>query len=372
MSDPRYQRLADLLVRYSCALGPGDKVLIEASEVPDAFLRALIRTVTAVGALPFVQLKNPVITREVVLAASEEQMRTIGAVEAEQMRQMQAYIGIRGSSNVSEMAGVPREKTALYETHVLEPVHFKIRVPKTRWCILRWPNGAMAQLAQMATEDFETFFFDVCTLDYARMSAAMRPLEALMEATDRVRLVGPGTDLSFSIKGINAVPCDGHYNIPDGEVFTAPVRDSVNGTIQFNTPTIYRGVSHDNVRLTFEHGRIVDAKSNDSDHLAKVFDTDEGARYVGEFAIGFNPYITKPMKDILFDEKIAGSLHFTPGAAYQEAWNGNQSQIHWDLVLMQDPASGGGEIWFDDRLIRKDGRFVLPELEPLNPENLKS
>jgi aminopeptidase len=370
MSDPRFRRLADLLVSYSCALQPGDKVLIEAIEIPDAFVRELVRAAAAVGALPFVTVKSQVLTRELILQASEEQMRIIGAVEAERMRQMNAYLGVRGSANVSEMAGVPREKMALYEAHVLKPVHMEIRVPKTRWCVLRWPNAAMAQLAQVATEDFERFYFDVCTLDYARMSRAMKPLQDLMMATDRVRLVSPGTDLTFSIKGIPAVPCDGRFNIPDGEVFTAPVRDSVNGTIQFNATTIYRGVTHDRVRLAFRDGKIVDATSNDTDHLNKVLDADEGARYVGEFAIGFNPYITKPMKDILFDEKIAGSLHFTPGNAYQEAWNGNTSQIHWDLVLMQDTAAGGGEIWFDDRLIRKDGRFVVPELAGLNPEQL--
>jgi aminopeptidase len=222
----------------------------------------------------------------------------------------------------------------------------------------------------MSTAAFEDFYFRVCNLDYARMSAAMKPLAELMEATDRVRLTAPGTDLGFSIADIPAVPCDGHANIPDGEVFTAPVRDSVDGTILFNTPTLYQGVSHDDVRMTFEDGRIVDASSSDPGHLTRVLDTDPGARYVGEFSIAFHPHITRPMRDILFDEKIAGSIHFTPGNAYDEADNGNRSGIHWDLVLRMDPAAGGGEIWFDDRLIRKDGRFVIDELSGLNPEEL--
>jgi aminopeptidase len=228
----------------------------------------------------------------------------------------------------------------------------------------------MAQLAQMSTAAFEDFYFRVCTMDYGRMARAMAPLKELMEATDRVRLVAEGTDLAFSIAGIPAVPCDGKLNIPDGEVFTAPVRDSVEGTIQFNAPTIYDGVTHETVRLEFAGGKVVGATSSETDHLNRVLDTDEGARYVGEFAIGFNPHITRPMKDILFDEKIAGSIHFTPGNAYDEAFNGNRSQVHWDLVLRMDPAVGGGEVWFDDRLIRKDGRFVVPELEDLNPERL--
>jgi aminopeptidase len=236
--------------------------------------------------------------------------------------------------------------------------------------ILRWPSPNMAQQAQMSTEAFEDFYFDVCTLDYARMSRAMQPLRELMEATDKVRLVAPGTDLTFSIRGIPAVACDGHQNIPDGEVFTAPRRTSAQGTIAFNSPTIYEGTTHENVRLTFREGRIVEATSSNPGHLDAVLGTDEGARYLGEFAIGFNPHVTKPMKDILFDEKIAGSIHLTPGACYDDASNGNKSRIHWDLVLRMTADVGGGEIYFDDRLIRKDGLFVVPELLPLNPENL--
>jgi aminopeptidase len=228
----------------------------------------------------------------------------------------------------------------------------------------------MAQLAQMSTEAFEDFYFRVCTMDYSRMAVAMRPLVDLMQRTDRVRLVAPGTDLGFSIRDIPAIPCDGKMNIPDGEVFTAPVRDSVEGVIAFNAPTIYQGVSHEGVTLHFERGRIVKSSSSNPGHLEQVLDSDEGARSVGEFAIGFNPHVRRPMKDILFDEKIAGSIHFTPGQAYEEADNGNRSQIHWDLVLMMDPEHGGGEVWFDDTLVRKDGEFVLDELRSLNPAAL--
>ena len=370
MADPRYDKLADTLVNYSCALQPGEAILIEAFDVPDEFTRSLIRTTAAAGGLPLVSLRSDAVMRDLMLAGSEEQMRLIGEVDAYRMSKVQAYIGARGKPNISEWSDVPADKMRLYQSLWWQPAHRDLRVEKTRWVVLRWPSASMAQQAQMSTEEFEDFYFRVCTMDYARMSRAMQPLKELMDRTDRVRLVAPGTDLAFSMKDIPSVPCDGGRNIPDGEVYSAPVRDSVQGTIAFNTETIYQGVTHGDICLTFRDGRVVEATSSDSQHLNTVLDTDEGARYVGEFAIGFNPYVTEPMKDILFDEKIAGSIHFTPGNAYRSADNGNRSDIHWDMVLRMSPEAGGGEIYFDDRLIRRDGRFVLDELEALNPENL--
>ena len=370
MVDPRSERLAEVLTRYSCALKPGEKAFIEAVDVPMHFTNALIRATAACGAHPVVSTKSQRVLRQLLLCASPEQLDLMAEAEARIMSQVDAYIGVRGSDNVSELKDVPGDKVKLYEARMWKPVHLDIRVPKTRWVVLRWPTSSMAQLADTSTEAFEDFYFDVCTMDYARMSVAMQPLRELMERTDRVRLVAPGTDLTFSLDGIPAVCCDGHRNVPDGEVFSAPVRESVEGTIQFNTPTIYQSVSHENVRFRFRDGKIVEAHSSHRDHLTQVLDTDEGARFIGEFAIGLNPFIRQPMRDILFDEKIAGSIHLTPGNAYEVAFNGNRSQIHWDLVLMMDGETGGGEIYFDDHLVRKDGLFVLPELEPLNPHNL--
>jgi len=245
-------------------------------------------------------------------------------------------------------------------------------VKKTRWVVLRWPTSSMAQAAGMSTEAFEDFFFEVCTMNYPRMDRAMGPLETRMRQADRVRLQGPGTDLTFSIKGIGAQKCRGDRNIPDGEVFSCPVRDSVNGCIQFNTPTLYAGTRFENVRLEFKKGKIVRATANQSKRLNEILNTDPGARYVGEFSLGFNPYILHPMCDILFDEKIAGSLHLTPGQAYEECDNGNRSAVHWDMVLIQRKEWGGGEIWFDGQLIRKDGLFLPRDLQGLNPARLRS
>jgi aminopeptidase len=285
------------------------------------------------------------------------------------MKKVQAYIAVRGSGNANENADVGGERMALY-SRLTRPV-LNYRVNKTRWCVLRWPTPGMAQGAGMSTEAFENLYFDVCTMDYRRMAKAMIPLENRMKKTDQVHIKGPGTNLKFSIKGIGAKMCRGDRNIPDGEVFSCPVKTSINGQIQFNTPTLYSGTKFENVYLEFKDGKIVKATANNTKRLNEILDTDPGARYTGEFSLGFNPYILNPMCDILFDEKIAGSLHLTPGQAYEECDNGNRSAVHWDMVLIQRPEWGGGEIWFDGELIRKDGIFLPKDLKPLNPANLK-
>jgi aminopeptidase len=369
MTDPRYTKLARLLVNYSTALKKGDRILLDMIDVPDEFTVELIRAVRAAGATPFVETRHTRVGREQLLGIDEKQAGDIRDLEMFRMKKMQAYIAIRGADNMNENSDVPSGRVQLY-SKVIRPVQ-DYRVNKTRWCVLRWPTPSMAQAAGMSTEAFENLYFDVCTMDYARMARAMSPLEKLMKRTDKVHLKSPGTDLTFSIKGIGAKKCEGTRNIPDGEVFSCPVKNSVNGTIQFNTPTLYSGAKFENVRLELVDGKIVNATANNTKRLNEILDTDTGARYIGEFSLGFNPYILSPMCDILFDEKIAGSLHFTPGQAYEDCGNGNKSAIHWDMVLIQRKEWGGGEVWFDGKLIRKDGIFLAKELKPLNPANLK-
>ncbi len=371
MKDPRIAKLAKNLIQYSIKLQKGEKVLIENFGLQRELVTALVKEAYAAGGYPFVLLKDHQVDRALLLGAKEEQYEMMAEYEAKVMADMDAYIGLRSGDNINEQADVPAEKMLIHGSTIGKKVHREIRVPKTRWVVLRYPTSSMAQLAKMSTEGFEDFYFDVCNLDYGKMDEAMTSLVELMNKTDKVRITGPGTDLSFSIKGIPAIKCAGEMNIPDGEVYTAPVKDSVNGTITYNTPSPYQGFTFENVKLTFKDGKIIEAASNDTERINKIFDTDEGARYIGEFAIGVNPYILHPMQDILFDEKIDGSFHFTPGQSYDNAYNGNHSNIHWDLVNIQRPDYGGGNIYFDDVLIRKDGRFVIPELEALNPENLK-
>ena len=373
MMDPRVNGLAELLVRHSTRLQAGEHVLIETFDIPDEMIVALVRAARAAGGHPHVALRSSRVLRALNEDAADANLTTWADCDRHRMTKMDAYIGVRGALNVSEMAGVSDEQMKRIARLYQKPVHFEQRIPDTRWCVLRWPGPSMAQLAGMSTEAFEQFFFDVCTLDYARMARSVAPLAERMRRTDRVHIKGPGdTDLTFSIRDIPVIPCTGSHNIPDGECFTAPVRDSIEGVIHYNTATIYNGVTFENVRLEFRRGQVVAARSDEGgEQLEAILDTDEGGRYVGEFAIGFNPFIMEPMKDILFDEKIAGSLHLTPGRAYDDADNGNRSEIHWDLVLIQRPEYGGGTIAFDDEVVRRDGLFVTDELAGLNPERLK-
>lgn len=372
MNDPRYTTLAELLVHHSTELQKGEHVLIEAFDMPSEMVVELIKVVQSAGANPHVAIRDARINSTICSGSSDEQFETWSAYDLDRMKRMDAYIGLRGSHNVSEALSIPADRQQAFGNIYGQPVHMKERLNNTKWCVLRWPTPSMAQLAGMNTEAFEDFYFDVCTLDYNRMAEAANKLVHVMEETNQVHIQGPGeTDLRFSIKDIPALPCAGNHNIPDGEVFTAPVKDSVNGVIHYNTPSLYRGHSFKNIRLEFKDGKIIHCSADQGgEFLDEIFDTDDGARYVGEFAIGFNPYIKEAMNDILFDEKIEGSLHFTPGNAYDDACNGNKSDIHWDLVLIQRPDYGGGTISFDGEVIRKDGLFVKDELLGLNPENL--
>lgn len=369
--DARITELAHKLVNYSMKVKEGEKVFVHYTGYDTTNLaRAIIKEVYKVNATPIVKFTDNRVLREILLNCNEEQLELMAKADCMLMDSVDCYVGVRGADNISELSDVPADKMELYEKYYGNPVHSERRVPNTRWVVLRYPNPAMAQLCNSSLESFEDYYFNVCNLDYSKMSEAMDSLVKLMEKTDKVRIVSPGTDITFSIKGIPAIKCAGEMNIPDGEVYTAPVKNSVNGVITYNTPSVYQGFTYENVCLEFKDGKIIKATANDTERINKVFDTDDGARYVGEFAIGVNPYITKPMKDILFDEKIRGSIHFTPGASYDDAPNGNKSSVHWDLVLIQTEDFGGGEIYFDDVLIRKNGVFVIPELEKLNPENL--
>jgi aminopeptidase len=369
MRDERVKELASVLLTHSVKVKKAEKVLIRGSIITKPLITELIDQAYSMGAYPYVELFDDEINLHLAKNYKRAQLETQANWQMQVYKDVDAVIVIIGEENDAEMAGIPKEMHRL-RGEIMKPVS-EFYVNNRKWVLLNYPTKGLAQKAGMSTREFEDYLFSVCTVDYDKMASAVAPLKRLMEKTDQVRLVSPGTDLLFSIKDIPVIPCTGEANVPDGEIFTAPIKDSVNGTILFNTPCPYHGTTFRNVKLTFENGKITEATSDNTEKLNEILDTDEGARYIGEFAIGFNPHIEEPMGDILFDEKICGSLHFTPGEAYEEADNGNKSAVHWDMVLIQRPEYGGGEIYFDNVLIRKDGKFVLPELEGLNQENLK-
>ena len=367
MHDPRIDKLANLLLDHSCRIHPGERVVIEAFDLPETNLVcALVEGAAERGAIPLVTTKSNKVLRSLYRTATKESMEAAAKFEKDRMDSAQAYIGIRGAANSSQHADVPQERMDLYQKYWWHAVHSEIRVPKTKWVVLRYPTDSFAQAANMSSAAFEDFYFDVCTADYVAMKEAQLPLKKRMEAADKVKITALGTELEFSIKDIPVIPCFGERNIPDGEVFTAPVRDSINGVIRFNTQSRYQGTVFSDITFEFKNGKIVKATANNTERINAVLDADEGARYCGEWSLGTNNRVRHPMLDTLFDEKIGGSFHLTPGNAYDIADNGNRSRIHWDLVLIQREDYGGGEIWFDGELLRKDGRFVPADLQGLN------
>ena len=374
MNDPRFQILASTIVNHSCQLKTGENILIESFDIPEEMVIALVEAVQKAGGNPHVDMRSSRVLRTLQENTSVDGIKVWADCDLHRMTKMQAYVGLRGAHNANEMSGMAEAQMKIVGANYQKPVHLERRVKHTKWVVLRWPSPSMAQLAKTSTSAFEDYYFRVCCVDYAKMDRAVQPLVARMKKADRVHIKGPGpTDLKFSIKNVGAVPCSGERNIPDGECFTAPIRDSVEGILQYNTPTLYQGCSFANIRFEFVKGKIIKATCDgDQEKLNSILDSDEGARYIGEFSLGFNPAILTPMQDTLFDEKIAGSFHFTPGQCYEEAENGNRSQVHWDIVCIQRPEFGGGTISFDDEIIRKDGRFIVTDLSGLNPESLGS
>lgn len=364
--EEKEKQLAKMIADYSIDVQPQEVVLIDyETTAPISLVKALIHEIIQKGGVPITNMTNPEVAAYLLQNSNDDRIKIVKKYKEFEVSMVDAYIHIRCSLNDYETKNVPKE-TIRKMGAALQKSKDE-RVNHRKWVLLNYPSVLDAYKAHMPIEEFKNFAMDVMTVDYSAMSEKIKPLKELMEKTNKVRIVSPNTDLTFSIKGLPAVPCTGEKNIPDGELYTAPVKESVNGRITYNTPCPYQGFVFHNVSLKFENGKIVEATCNeDNEELNKIFDQDEGARYVGEFSLGFNPKLSSPMGDILFDEKIFGSLHFTPGACYEDCDNGNRSAVHWDMVLIQTAEYGGGEIYFDDVLIRKDGLFVLEDLKPLN------
>lgn len=368
--EEKLKELSSSIISYSFDIQENDRVLITCySDKPKQLILNLIDKIVESKGIPFVRIIDSEIETHLLENMLDNKLESIKKQAEFDVKQYDCFIQIRYITNDYENRNVPDEVKKKVKSAKRDSDY--IRINERRWVLLNYPSHLDAYKAGMSNQAYFDYALDVMTVDYKKMLDDIKPLKELMERTKEVRIISPGTDITFSIEGMPVVPCCGESNIPDGEIFTAPIRDSVNGKITYNTPSPYDGSVFHNVSLTFENGKIVSCTSDEgSDLLENIFDTDEGARYVGEFSLGLNPRILNPMGDILYDEKIIGSIHFTPGSAYEDAFNGNKSNIHWDLVLIQRKEYGGGEIYFDHVLVRKDGLFVLPELEHLN-YNLK-
>jgi len=375
MEFDRLNQLTDRMANYSLKLKRGERCLIAAGHSAMPLARAFAEECLKVGAIPIVYFMDEELTRLFLASLPQDDDKTLNEAIATcvdpmnlMMDGVEAVAVIRSKETDTPYAGATGKTLLAYQNKFGRLFHRFTNEKK--WVVLDWPTPLQAEKAGMSYEQFYKFVMDISLVDYAAMYQAALPAKAILDAADRVHVKGPGTDLRFSKKGINTVIGAAANSYPDGELYTAPVRDSVEGQVTFTVPSIYMGQTFEGIHLEFEKGKIIRAtcRKGDGTALNAIFQTDEGASYIGEFALGINPNVRQAMNDIHYDEKIAGSFHFTPGNCYNDAYNGNRSSIHWDQVCMQDPAHGGGEIWLDGRLLRKDGIFVMDEFKALNPK----
>ncbi|GAA4726414.1 aminopeptidase [Brevibacillus fulvus] len=365
MKRQEWARLAETIVHHSLGLKRGQRVLIEVVGQAEPLVDAIVHAVWDVGAHPFFRFHPTEELRSLILHADSRQLHLLATREVERQRTMDGFIGIRADENLYEFSDLPKEQYNRYVKLYMQPLQAAM-AELEKWVLLKYPTYGMAQLAKMSLSQLQQNYLAACNLDYQKLQEMVQPLAQWLEKTEHVRIVGPDTDLHFSIKGIPHYLCDGKYNLPDGEIFTAPLLESAEGKITFNVPATYMGLIFEQVSLEFRQGKVVRVRSSDETRLTELLSCDEGARQLGEFGIGLNPYIRQPMYNTLFDEKMAGSIHLALGQAYPMAENGNVSNLHLDLVLCQLPEFGGGSLFFDNVLIRKDGMFQPPELQRLN------
>lgn len=373
MSDPRMQRLARLVVNYSISVKPKEKVIIDCTFDSIPMAKALVKEIYAAGGHPFVNYTDDALTSELMAGTDREHLENIMKYDAWKTLDVDAWIKLNIPRNKFENSIIADEQLkniTRWKNEIKAELGLDKQRPEVKPCVMTFPTHFTAHLAQMGTDEYADFYYQACLANYRKMAVSLEVLAELMSRTNEVHLVGMDTDLKFSLKGMKTLVSAGDRNMPDGEAYCSPVKDSLNGIITYNIPSPYEGIVFENIRFEFKEGKIVKATSNYTDRLNKILDTDEGARHIGEFAITVNPMITRPTGSILFDEKMTGAIHLTPGNEIWKTGNGNRSMIHWDIVYSQLPQHGGGEIWFDGKLIRRDGRFVPEKLHCLNPENL--
>ena len=355
MVDPRVAKAADILVNHSARVKKGDYVQIISEPAAQDLVLEVYRLVLKNGAYPVTKLSLPGQSYIYYKNASDEQLRNFPQIAFHEIKNTDAVIYIGAPSNTKELTAIDPKKISLRQA--ITKRFSDYRVEKTRWVLFEYPTDSLAQDAEMSLEDFKDFAYGAVNIDWKKESKKQDKIKAIVDKGKEVHILGKETDLRFSIAGKKAVKCDGKHNMPDGEVFTEPVKHSVNGHIFYEFPAVHGGREVCGVRLVFKNGKVVKATAEkNQDFLIKMLDTDAGSRYLGEFGIGVNYRIDRFIKNILFDEKIGGTIHLALGRAYSETGGENDSAIHWDMIK---DLRKGGEVYIDGKLLEKNGKFAF-------------
>jgi len=355
MLDERWERLAEILVRYSTRVQPGERVLINMMETEtEPLVEAVYREAVRAGGLPEVYYSSDFLKRALMTDGTDEQVDWVPELESQGMTWADCYIGLRGARNPHEFGDIATGRLAAHRAAM--GTVSRLRNEHTRWVLVKVPNEHFAQQAGMSLEETMRFFFDASLRDWEEERRRYRELAAVFESAEQVHIVGTDTNLTFSTSGRRYLAGDGEFNMPDGEIFTAPVDDSANGEVWFEVPAVYANRKIPGIRLRFEAGRVVEASADENaEFLEQILAMDEGARRLGEFGVGLNWGIERWTYEVLFDEKIGGTIHLALGRSYTDTGGVNESAIHWDLVCdLRD----GGRLTADGKLIVADGRLV--------------
>lgn len=371
MMDQRLKQMAKTVINYSLNIQPGEKVLIDSTKNCSEMIKYMIKLIADRGAIPLVMLKETDIKRSLIINGCKEQFELMKTQEETILNKVDVYINMIDSDNCFDMSDIPSEKRALYQKYYFQPINFEIIVPKLRWITVDYPSISSAQQFGMSTDEYENYFFDAVNVDYEELGKKMQKLKELLDKGKHIQIESPNVNLSFNIDNLCSEVCSGKINLPDGEVFIAPTINSANGEIEFNVPSRYQGSSFEKIKLFFQDGRVVNYSSQTNyEKLAEILESDEGNKYIGEFAIGTNPNINRPRSNILFDEKMLGSFHIALGNSHSLSDNGNKASIHWDMVNVLTENYGGGRIILDDEVIQENGIFVHHDLKELNSKVL--
>jgi aminopeptidase len=356
MMDRRWKELARVLVDYSTGVQPGERVMIAMVELAaHPLTQAVYEAVIQAGALPQVQFLSETLRHAVMRYGSPEQVSWVPEIEAYGMAWADVYFGLRGAHDPYQHADIPADALATSQ-RAMGQISAK-RWEETRWCLVRVPSVSFAQQAETDLETVTDMFFEACLFDWEAEAEPWHRAARTLEGGSQVRVVGRDTDLSFSVEGRRWVVGDGRINMPDGELYTAPVNDTLNGYISFEFPGVLSGRLIHDIRLAWEDGALIEASaSTNQDYLHRIIETDEGASRLGEFGIGLNPRITRFCKDILMDEKIGGTVHIALGRAYPDCGGVNNSAIHWDIVK---DLRHEGTVTLDGRAVLEGGKLLV-------------